>query len=242
MSDTQNYLVAAIHPWNRRAYEKCCSTWPGNWRLITSPDDLTAQAVKALEPRYIFFPHWSWRVPDAILDIAECVCFHMTDLPYGRGGSPLQNLIIAGHTETVVSALRMESGLDTGPIYMKRPMSLDGRAQDIYERAADIAFGMIGDIVREQPAPVPQSGEVTVFERRTPAESELPAGASIQQFYNHVRMLDADGYPRAFVDYGDLRMEFSDARQTSAGEITARVSVCRPAATTAPGKVGGKTR
>ena len=208
--------------------------------MITSPEDLTVQTVKALQPRYIFFPHWSRRVPDAILDIAECVCFHMTDLPYGRGGSPLQNLIIAGHTETVVSALRMEAGLDTGPIYLKRPMNLDGRAQDIYERAAEIAFGMIGNIVQDQPVPVPQSGEVTVFERRTPAESELPAGASMQQFYDHVRMLDADGYPRAFVNHGNLRMELSEARQTSTGEITARVSVRGPASSSAPGKGGGK--
>ena len=44
----------------------------------------------------------------------------MTDLPYGRGGSPLQNLIINGHKETMMSALRCVQELDAGPIYLKK--------------------------------------------------------------------------------------------------------------------------
>ena len=56
----------------------------------------------------------------------------MTDLPYGRGGSPLQNLIIRGHKKTKISALRMVNELDAGPIYFKRSLSLNGNAQKIY--------------------------------------------------------------------------------------------------------------
>ena len=81
---------------------------------------MSADLVRSLKPRYVFFPHWSWKVPDDILGATECVCFHMTDVPFGRGGSPLQNLIVRGHTETRVSALRMVSEPDAGPVYMKR--------------------------------------------------------------------------------------------------------------------------
>ena len=52
--------------------------------------------LKKITPRYIFFLHWDWRVPHVIWQQHECVCFHMTDVPYGRGGSPLQNLILEG--------------------------------------------------------------------------------------------------------------------------------------------------
>ena len=45
-------------------------------------------------PKYIFFPHWSKKVDTKIVNNYECVCFHETDLPYGRGGSPIQNLIL----------------------------------------------------------------------------------------------------------------------------------------------------
>ena len=43
----------------------------------------------------------------------------MTDLPYGRGGSPLQNLIARGFLETKISAILVEKQLDAGPVYLK---------------------------------------------------------------------------------------------------------------------------
>jgi methionyl-tRNA formyltransferase len=53
-------------------------------------------------------------------------------LPYGRGGSPLQNLIDLGHKDTFVSALKMTEELDAGAIYLKKPLSLEGLAEEIY--------------------------------------------------------------------------------------------------------------
>ena len=94
------YAVAALHPWNIEAFHRRQGTLPGEWHLISTRDELTLERLDSLKPRYVFFPHWSWKVPDDIVDGFECVCFHMTDLPFGRGGSPLQNLIIRGHSET----------------------------------------------------------------------------------------------------------------------------------------------
>lgn len=65
-------------------------------------------------------------VPEAVLIAAECVCFHMTDVPYGRGGSPLQNLIVRKHKKTKLTALKMTEEIDAGPVYCKRELSLDG--------------------------------------------------------------------------------------------------------------------
>ena len=218
------YAVAAVHGWNHAAYARHKTRWPGDWTLFESPDELTDAAIRDLAPRYVFFPHWSWRVPDEILEAAECVCFHMTDVPYGRGGSPLQNLVLRGHTETMVSALRMVSELDAGPVYLKKPLSLEGRAQSIYERAADVVFGMIGEIVANEPEPVPQSGEAVIFPRRTPAESALPAGAGPAALYDHIRMLDAEGYPHAFLEHDGMRLEFTGAQMAADGTVSARVT------------------
>jgi methionyl-tRNA formyltransferase len=63
---------------------------------VTDPGDLAVEMLAALDPRYVFFPHWSHRIDSAIFERFECVIFHMTDLPFGRGGSPLQNLIARG--------------------------------------------------------------------------------------------------------------------------------------------------
>ena len=70
----------------------------------------------------------------------------MTDLPYGRGGSPLQNLIVRGHSETKISALKVEKKLDTGDIYLKKNLSLEGSAQKIFQRANTSIIDMIKEI------------------------------------------------------------------------------------------------
>ena len=109
------YIVATTRRWNVEEFARRVPDFPGRWLLVTDPGSLNVELVRSLAPRYVFFPHWSWRVPDGILAAAECVCFHMTDVPFGRGGSPLQNLIARGHAETKLSALRMVSELDAGP-------------------------------------------------------------------------------------------------------------------------------
>ena len=109
------YVVATIKPWMLMEYEKRVGAFSGNWTLLNQPTELTLQQLDEISPRYIFFPHWSWRVSEEILDKFECVCFHMTDVPFGRGGSPLQNLILGGHAKTKISALRMTRKMDAGP-------------------------------------------------------------------------------------------------------------------------------
>ena len=215
------YLVATIRPWNLDAYRARAPALPGDWELVETPDALFERVMDGEAPRYVFFPHWSWRVPDKVLDAAECVCFHMTDVPYGRGSSPLQNLIRHGHRETVLTALRMTDELDAGPVYMKRPLSLAGRAQEIYERAAALAFDMIADIVATDSEPLPQTGVAVIFTRRTPEQSQVPADIGLQALYDHIRMLDAETYPPAFMDYDGLRLEFTHAEMKQDGVAAA---------------------
>lgn len=148
----------------------------------------------------------------------------MTDVPYGRGGSPLQNLIVRGHKDTRLTALRMVREMDAGPVYVKRDLSLKGSAADIYERAGELSFEIIQWIIGNQPEPEPQSGEPVVFKRRKPEQSILPRSGSLEGLYDHVRMLDAPTYPLAFIDYGEFVIEFSDAR-VEGRELNASVKI-----------------
>ncbi len=206
----QTYVLATGKEWHLREFEARRDRLPGQWAVVISPQDLAA-IVNALKPRFIFFPHWSHIVPMEILQASECVCFHMTDVPYGRGGSPLQNLIERGHAETRLTALRMEQGLDTGPVYMKRPLSLTGSAREIFQRTARQVLDMMELIVREEPTPVPQQGPATEFKRRKPEQSLVPPNSDLTALYDHIRMLDADDYPHAFVDHGHWRIHFTNA-------------------------------
>lgn len=218
------YLVAGYKSWNRRIFEDELSTLPGRWLYIDSKHDLTPQYVEELGPRYIFFLHWSWIVPSEILERAECVCFHMTDLPFGRGGSPLQNLIVRGLSHSKLTALRMTEELDSGPIYLKEELSLEGRAEEIYLRANDLAAKMILRMVEEEPEPQPQEGDVTVFQRRKPKDSKISDFGSLEKLFDFIRMLDAEGYPPAFIEHQGYRFEFHRASLDD-GRITASVTI-----------------
>lgn len=224
MSNTHRYIVATIKSWNIYHFHRVTKKLPGDWTLITDQSKLTEQIVHKINPRYIFFPHWSWIVPDEIVKGYECICFHMTDVPYGRGGSPLQNLIVRGHDYTKLTALRMVSELDSGPVYAKRRLCLNGTAADILKRASLLIWDLIPHLIETEPEPVPQTGKVVKFKRRTPSQGALPQDITLEQVYNHIRMLDGEGYPRAYLKYGNLYLEFENAHFES-GELTARVII-----------------
>lgn len=206
-----NYVIAASRPWYWPMAAELEARLGKPFALVKDPGELTADRLRALAPRFVFFPHWSTRIPQEIYGAFECVIFHMTDLPFGRGGSPLQNLIVRGIHETRISALRCTSVMDGGPVYLKRPLSLEGSAREIFARAADEIREMINHLVLHEPEPQPQSGEVVEFRRRTPQESDLASLQDLRKVYDHIRMLDADGYPHAFLETEHLRLEFTRA-------------------------------
>jgi methionyl-tRNA formyltransferase len=192
--------------------------------FIDNPGGLTLDVLRDLDPEMLFFPHWSHMIPREIHETWECVVFHMTDLPFGRGGSPLQNLISRGIRSTQLSALRCTAELDAGPIYLKEPLDLSGTAEQIYARGAGLVEKMILRIIAERPEPLPQQGEPVYFKRRTPEQSDLKGLADPRRIFDHIRMLDAEGYPHAFLEVGSLRLEFTDA-QLNDDAVEARVRI-----------------
>lgn len=225
VTDPTPYVVAGSRPWNRPAFERWVVDRPESerWAFAGTREEL-APLLEALDPRLVFFLHWSWIVPAETTSRWECVCFHMTDVPFGRGGSPLQNLVVRGHRDTVLSALRMTDEVDAGPVYAKRPLSLAGTAEEVYARATELSLAMAADLVAEPVEPVAQVGAPVRFERRTPDQSELPAGLTLDGVVDHVRMLDADGYPRAFLLHDGLRLELRGAVRY-ADRVEARVVI-----------------
>ena len=91
-------IIATIKSWNIKNALKLKKNFINKYevKIITKKEDLTYEKIIKINPEYIFLPHWSWIIPEEIYNNFECVVFHMTDLPFGRGGSPLQNLILRG--------------------------------------------------------------------------------------------------------------------------------------------------
>ncbi len=220
------YIVVGSKPWNKTIFESRISTYPGRWTYIDDPNKVTVKFLSKINPKYLFFLHWSLLVPDTITEKFECICFHMTDVPFGRGGSPLQNLILRGHTATRLTALKMVHDFDAGPVYIKRDLSLNGDAEEIYIRATELAAVMIKDIIEKNPTPVPQKGKAVIFQRRLPDKSRIPALKTPESLYDFIRMLDAYGYPKAFITYKGYRFEFSNASCKN-GEIRSDVIITK---------------
>ena len=218
-------LIATIKQWNIDEANRLKEKYKNKHeiRLVTTKEELNPDFVNDYKPDYIFFPHWSDYIPKSIFENYECVVFHMTDLPFGRGGSPLQNLIVRGIKETKISALRVSKGLDEGPIYMKENMTLEGSATEIFTRVSHVIFNtMIPRFLDEKPVAVPQEGEVVEFKRRTKEDGQLKPEMSLETIYDYIRMLDAEGYPNAFMKMGEYTLEFTNASIEN-GEVTATV-------------------
>jgi methionyl-tRNA formyltransferase len=214
-------VIATIRPWNIDQVEKFAKRNKElDVTLITKRRDLTIRKITDICPKYIFFPHWSWEIPENIYKNYECIIFHMTDVPFGRGGSPLQNLILRNVKKTKISAMRVEKDVDAGPVYLKSSLSLMGSAKKIFMEASKIIFEiMMPYIISNNPLPVQQTGKVEYFDRLHPDQSNIEGICGIKRIYDHIRMLDADEYPKAFLETPFFRLEFSNARYQGASVV-----------------------
>jgi methionyl-tRNA formyltransferase len=109
-------------------------------------------------------------------------------------------------------------------VYLKCDLELDGTASEIYERASQLAARMIRRIIVEDVRPSPQKGEAVIFKRRRPGDSRIPERVDPSALYDFIRMLDAEGYPHAFIDHGPWRIEFTGARRQG-DSVRAHVSM-----------------
>ena len=211
-------IIATTKTWNIKNAKKLqAKNKKINVVIVTTQIDLV-RMVEKIQPKYIFFPHWSWFIPTKIHEKYKCILFHMTDLPYGRGGSPLQNLIIRGHEKTKISAIKVEKEIDSGAVYLKEDLELKGTAKNIYKEASRIIFDrMIPKLLESDISPSPQTGEVVIFERLKPENSKIEFDklVNINQLYDKVRMLDAEGYPRAYFEINGFKLIFSKPKYTN---------------------------
>ena len=219
-------IIVSEKSWNQNLVKELTETCHSyNWICINQKSNFTTKFLKQFDIEKIFIPHWSYIINDEIYDSYECIVFHMTDLPFGRGGSPLQNLISRGIYHTKISALKVNKGIDTGDIYIKKDLDLNGSATEIFRRGNLIIMEMIISILENKNKPTPQKGKVTMFKRRKPHQSNIIELETLQKVYDYIRMLDADGYPKAYLENKFLKFEFNDANFKNENEITATVKI-----------------
>ena len=209
-------VIATVKEWNINNYFELKKELENEYSLylLTNKDELSFENIEKINPKYIFFPHWSWIIPQKIYENYESILFHMTDLPYGRGGSPLQNLITNKIYNTKITAIKVSKELDEGDIYLKEDFDISkGSAKEIYENASNLIFKkLIPNIIKKNIVPKKQEGDIVLFKRRTPEQSNIKTlnDISINNLYDFIRMLDAPSYPKAYIELDNLKIELSE--------------------------------
>jgi len=209
-------VIATVKTWNINNAIKFAKLYEKEFEiyLISKKEDLNIDLLNSFKPHYVFLVHWSWLIPKEIYESNNCIAFHIADLPYGRGGSPLQNQIIRKIYNTAITAFKVGEGIDDGEICLKEKFYIGlGCAEEIFIRASDIIFfKMIPKILENGCEVKNQVGETLVFRRRKPEESDITCANinTLEEIYDFIRMLDGEGYPKAYIKINNLRIEFSE--------------------------------
>jgi len=192
-------------------------------------DDINLVKIKRIKPKIIFFIHWSKFVSQNIFKKYLCIQFHASNLPKGRGGSPIQNQILLNIKNTKISAFKISEILDSGPICLQDNLSLKGNAIDILRRMETKSIQMIKKIVKKKILVFKeQKGKPSFFQRRKPSESKINVNnmKSINKLYDFLRMLDAPGYPNAFIKLNKFSFIFNDIK-INKNKIDAKVKITK---------------
>jgi methionyl-tRNA formyltransferase len=106
-------------------------------------------------------------LPKPMLDAPRrgCLNIHASLLPRWRGAGPIQAAILAGDAETGITIMRMEEGLDTGPMLLRQVVPITPRmaTPELHDALAAIGGALVLRALAEDPPPVPQPGEGVTY-------------------------------------------------------------------------------
>lgn len=100
------------------------------------------EELRALQPELMIVVAYGLILPQSLLDIPRhgCINIHASLLPRWRGAAPIQRALLAGDSESGICIMRMEAGLDTGPVLLERRCTIQPRetAGELHDRLAEL--------------------------------------------------------------------------------------------------------
>ena len=146
-------------------------------------------------------------LPQAVLDATRLGCFnvHASKLPRWRGAAPIQRAIMAGDTVTAVNIMRMEQGLDTGPVCLGRdvPIPPEMTAGELHDELSQLGAKLMVEALAKIETGaidcVPQSGDGATYAAKIgKGETRIDFSRSAGEVVNHIRGLSP--YPGAWFE------------------------------------------
>jgi methionyl-tRNA formyltransferase len=174
-------------------------------------DATAASTIGALNANAAVVVAYGLILPKAILDCFPLGCFnlHASLLPRWRGAAPIQRAIMTGDNGTGVMVMKMEEGLDTGPIAMAdpAPIGADMTAGELHDelatRGARLTTVALAALERGSLQLTPQSNDgVTYAHKIEKSETRIDWAKSWSEVHNHIRGLSP--FPGAWFEAADV--------------------------------------
>ncbi len=157
-------------------------------------DEVTALA--ALEPDFLVVAAYGLILPQAVLNIPKVapVNVHASLLPKYRGAAPIQRAVMNGDKETGIAIMRMEAGLDSGPVYAERaiPIGPDATAGEVHDElaalGAELLLRSLPDIAAGKLRAAPQDESLATYAPKlSKADGRIDFNRPAREVHNHVR-------------------------------------------------------
>lgn len=128
---------------------------------------------------------------------------HASDLPEGRGWSPVIWQVLEGRKKIMVTLLEAEDKVDTGHIWLQKPFTLEGHElyDEINKKHHDATLELMTEAIERygEIKPRPQAVEgASYYPKRTPGDSRLDPDKSIAEQMGLLRVADPERYPAFF--------------------------------------------
>ena len=133
----------------------------------------------------------------------KTLLIHESDLPEGRGWSPLQWIIVEGNNTVPLTLLEAVDKIDAGPIWIKRFVNLEGHelVDEITTKVFSEKLNLMDFAVKNFNSVIPYQqteDHVTYYKKRTPNDSEINVEKSIAEQFDKLRIADERRYPCFF--------------------------------------------
>ncbi|MFT3725741.1 MAG: methionyl-tRNA formyltransferase [Hyphomonadaceae bacterium] len=187
---------------------------PENFR-----DNLDKEAFAALKLDVAVVVAYGLLLPKPILDAPRLGCFniHGSILPRWRGAAPIHRAVMAGDKVTGVQVMKMDVGLDTGPVMLTAttPISEDDTTGDVHDRLMQLgAKLMVEGLAKLEAGPVELHQQVeegaTIAAKVSPAEARIDWKKSGLEVANHIRGLSP--FPGAWFELDGQRIKVLHAK------------------------------
>jgi methionyl-tRNA formyltransferase len=173
-------------------------------------DENFIKQLAALQPELIAVAAYGQILPKAILDLPRhgCLNVHTSLLPKYRGAAPIQHAILNGDSETGVTIMKMDAGLDTGDMLAQAatPISAQDNSSTLHDRLAEIGAKLLVQTIPDfisgkiQSRPQPSEG-ITYAAKIKKQDGQIDWSQPARVIWNRIRAMVP--WPGAFTHLAD---------------------------------------